>query len=252
MRLKGKVAIVTGGAKGIGKAYSLGLAKEGAKVCVADMDFEGAKNTVNEIRQLGGEAFAIKVDVSNEAETEQMAKTCFERYGSIDILVNNAAYYIQTQRGPWNEISIDEWHKIMSVNVIGIWLCCKAVFPYMRKKEKGKIINISSETALESPVTGFIHYVTSKGAVIAFTRALAKEVGDYGINVNTVTPGLVATEATTKLYPPETFQKARERRSIKRDEYPEDLVGTIIFLASEESDFITGQIINVNGGGTMH
>jgi 3-oxoacyl-[acyl-carrier protein] reductase len=252
MRLKGKVAIVTGGAKGIGKAYSLGLAKEGAKVCVVDIDFEAAQNTVDEIKRLGGEAFPIKVDISDEAETEHMAKACFERYGSIDILVNNAAYYIQTQRGPWNEISIEEWRRIMSVNVVGMWLCCKAVFPYMRKKGKGKIINISSETALESPVPGFIHYVTSKGAVIAFTRALAKEVGDYGINVNTVTPGLVVTEATSKLYPPETFQRARERRCIKRDEYPEDLVGAIIFLASDGSDFITGQIINVNGGAIMH
>jgi 3-oxoacyl-[acyl-carrier protein] reductase len=252
MRLKGKVAIVTGGAKGIGKAYCLGLAKEGAKVCIADIDFEAAKKLADKIGETGGEAFPIKVDVSNEQEVKEMVKACHEKFGSVDILINNAAYYIDAWRGPWNEVPLDEWFKTLSVNVVGMWLCCKAVFPYMKEKGKGKIINISSGTALGSPTTGFIHYVTSKGAVIAFTRALAREVGEYGITVNTVTPSLVLTERTKALYPPERFQRARERRCIKRDEYPEDLVGAIIFLASDESDFITGQIINVDGGAIMH
>lgn len=252
MRLKGKAIIVTGGGKGIGRVYCKALAREGAGVCIADIDFESAKNVAAEIGRAGGKALPIKVDVSNEEEVEEMAKKCYETFGSIDVLINNAAYYYEAMRRPWNEITLEEWVKALSVNVIGMWLCCKAVFPYMKKKGKGKIINISSGTALGSPATGFIHYVTSKGAVIAFTRALAREVGEYGINVNTVTPGLVVTERTKALYPSERFSKAREARCIKRDMFPEDLIGTIIFLASDDSDFITGQIINVDGGNIMH
>jgi NAD(P)-dependent dehydrogenase (short-subunit alcohol dehydrogenase family) len=249
MRLKDKVAIVTGSAGGLGKAYSLRFAQEGARVTVCDI--LDCTETAKEIEAVGGQALALKTDVSSEESTLNMAHKTVKRFGRIDILVNNAAVYGSIRRKPFCEVTVDEWDKLMAVNLKGMWLCCKAVFPYMKQQGKGKIINISSSVHFAG-VPYFIHYATSKGGVVAFTRALARELGQYNINVNALAPGLTLTEAGRAVNPPERIEKVVELQSLKRPEQPEDLVGTAVFLASDDSDFITGQTILVDGGGTMH
>ena len=253
MRLKDRVAIVTGAARGIGQEYCLALAREGAKVVAADT--LSSEETVAQVQRAGGEALAVTVDVTNDQNTQTMATQTLQRFGRIDILVNNAALYGGLKVTPFDQIPETEWDQVMAVNVKGIWLCCKAVLPVMKQQGKGKIINISSGTIWHG--TPFLlHYVTSKGAVFALTRALARELTGTGINVNTITPGYTMTEASKTLVDPETFagfkQRVLDRQIIKRSEEPSDLTGTVIFLASDDSDFITGQTINVDGGGTHH
>jgi len=249
MRLKDKVAIVTGSAGGLGRAYSLRFTQEGAKVAVCDV--LDCTETVEQIEALGGEVLALKTDVSSEESTVDMAQKTVKRFGRIDILVNNAAVYATVRRKPFNELTLEEWDKLMAVNLRGVWLCCKAVFPYMKEQGKGKIINISSQVHFAG-VPYLIHYVTSKGGVVAFTRALARELGQYNINVNAVAPGLTLTQAGCAVNPPERIELVVQTLSIKRPEQPEDLVGTVAFLASDDSDFITGQTIVVDGGGFLH
>ncbi len=252
MLLEGKVAIVTGSAQGIGKAYARRLVKEGAKVVVADIAYERAEETAAEIRAAGGDAIAVKVDVSNEASALAMARQAVEKYGKIDILVNNAALFAALfPKKYFTDISEEEWDRVMAVNVKGVFFCCKAVFPYMKAQGKGKIINISSSTFWHGSVD-FLQYVTSKGAVIGLTRQLAREVGDYGINVNCITPGLTASEGVERAYQADYLELYAKKRCFKRLERPEDLVGTVVFLASEMSDFMTGQTINVDGGDVLH
>jgi len=252
MKLKGRVAIVTGGAQGIGRAYVERLAAEGARVVIADILDEAANIAAEEIRSRGGDVIAIKTDVSDESSVEAMVRQTAELYGRIDILVNNAALFVAIMpKKPFWEITTEEWDRVMAVNVKGMFLCCKAVFPYMKAQGKGKIINISSSTFWHGS-RDLLHYVTSKGAVIGFTRAFARDVGDYGINVNAVTPGLTASEGVVRTYDMEAVESYAQRRCLKRKERPEDLVGTIVFLASDDSDFITGQTINVDGGDSFH
>jgi len=247
--LKGKSVIVTGGARGIGKAFCRGFAANGSKVVVADRDFMNASNTVDEIRQSGGQAIAIQVDITNFEEVQNMAKRTLEVFGGVDILVNNAALVGDLEVKPWDQISTEEWDRVLRVNVTGMFYCVRAVVPYMIKKGRGKIINISSDLFLKGG-KGRLHYITSKAAVIGFTRALARELGDYNINVNAVAPGLTYTGHLR--VPKEWFDEVSKQRCFKRIEYPEDLVGTILFLASEASDFITGQTIVVNGGDVLY
>jgi len=246
MMLKDKVAIVTGGGIGLGRAYCKALAAAGAKVVVADIQSNAAGTVADEV-----DGIAVKVDVTSEKETQAMAARAIEAYGAIDILVNNAGMYSSIQKRPFTEIPLDEWDRCMAVNVKGVYLCCRAVHAQMKKQERGKIINISSGTVLGgSPM--FLHYVSSKGAVIALTRALAREVGGDGINVNAITPGLtIADEQQKKMLSEEYLAPRRQARAIKRDQYPEDLVGAVVFLASGDSDFITGQTLNVDGGTWM-
>jgi NAD(P)-dependent dehydrogenase (short-subunit alcohol dehydrogenase family) len=253
MRLKDRVAIVTGAARGIGQEYCRALAREGAKVVAADI--LSCEETVAQVQGATGEALAITVDVAKDSSTQAMAAQTLHRFGRIDILVNNAALYGGLKVTPFEQIPEPEWDQVMAVNVKGIWLCCKAVIPIMKQQGKGKIINISSGTIWHG--TPFLlHYVASKGAVFALTRALARELTGTGINVNTITPGYTMTEASKTLVDPETFagfkQRVLDRQIIKRSEEPSDLTGTVIFLASDDSDFITGQTINVDGGGTHH
>ena len=252
MRLQNKVAIVTGGGVGIGKAYAQGLAQEGAKVVVADIQEAEAQKVAADIRKAGDEAIAVPVDVTSVEKTQAMAQAALQAYGRIDILVNNAGLYSALKKKTFMEIDPDEWDRVMAVNVKGLFLCVKEVYPAMKQQGKGKIINISSGTALSgSPL--FLHYVSSKAGVLGFTRALAREVGDDNICVNSIMPGLTISGSNQEgVMTPEQVADRRKRRCFQRDQYPQDLVGTVIFLASDDSDFMTGQSISVDGGMNMH
>lgn len=251
MRLKDKVAIITGAAQGIGRAYALGLAREGAKVIIADI-LDGVP-VQNEIESKGGEACAMLVDVSDENSTTDMAGKTIERFGKIDILINNAALFSSLETKPFFEITTKEWDDVMQVNVKGVFLCTKAVYPQMKKQGKGKVINVSSGVFFKG-LPLFLHYVTSKGGVIAMTRALAREMGDDNICVNAIAPGYTVTAEMDdeSIHDEAYINGVVGSRCFKRNELPEDLIGTVIFLASEDSDFITGQTILVDGGGALH
>jgi 3-oxoacyl-[acyl-carrier protein] reductase len=248
--LKEKVVIVTGGAHGIGKAYCLGFAKAGASVVIADVDKPGADRVAAEItKSFPARGLALKTDVSDEVSTKEMAARTIDRYGRIDVLINNAAVFsvVPMNRGRIETIDPEEWDRLMAVNLRGLFFCCRAVLPAMRKQKSGKIITIASGTVFAG-APGRIHYVTSKAATIGFTRTLAREVGDDGINVNCLAPGNTLSEEN----PTEQMIKFRESsvalRSLKRIQLPDDVVGTMLFLASPLSDFITGQTLNVDGG----
>lgn len=243
--LDGRVAIVTGGARGIGRAYCLGLAREGAAVVSADL--ADSDETVDLILTEGGQADQVQTDVSDKESTENMARSTAERFGRIDILVNNAGYFVTLKRGPWYDIPVGEWDRAFHINVRGVWLCCLAVWPYMKEQRHGKIINISSNVIYRG-VPNFLHYSASKSALIGLTRSLAKEVGEHGIAVNAVAPEYIPSPELEKVNPPNQDEMVVAQRIFKRTQTSEDMVGTILFLAGPGSDFITGQSILVNGG----
>jgi 3-oxoacyl-[acyl-carrier protein] reductase len=249
--LAGKTVIVTGGGKGIGKVYCRELARVGARVVVADIDRQAAETVVREVEGKGGAALAVEVDVASSCATAAMARLAQETFGTIDVLINNAALMSTLQRRSWLEIPVEEWDQVMAVNLRGAFLCCRAVFPAMRAQARGKIINISSARIWDGTPRR-LHYTTSKSGIIGFTRALAREVGEYGITVNAVTPGLTLSESQIASSSDHYLGMAAGGRALMRTQYPEDLVGTIMFLASPASDFITGQTINVDGGKAMH
>ena len=241
----GRVVVVTGGGIGLGEAFSRGFAEAGAQVVVADIADEAAQGVAGEIN-----GFAVHTDVSDESSTKAMAKAAHDKYGRIDILINNAALWTAIlPMKPWDEIPVEEWDRVMAVNVKGYFLAARAVFPYMQEKGWGRIVNLSSNTAL-SGVPGILHYVTSKGAAIGFTRALAREVGGDGITVNAITPGLTSTEGVKAHYSNELLESRITARSIHRQQQPEDLVGAVMFLASDAAGFITGAVFPVDGGTT--
>lgn len=254
MRLKDKVALVTGGSRGIGREICHAFAAEGAKVVVnyANHPTE-AELVAAAIRERGGEAYAWGCDVSDETQVNAMVAEAGRVWGGVDILVNNAAVY---PRKKWHQITVEEWDRVMAVNVRAFFLTAKAVYPYMSEKGRGKIINVSSVT-FWSGQKDFLHYVSSKGAIVGFTRALARETGREGINVNCITPGAVETEQELLDIPDERDRQAlaaymAEVQCFTRREVPADVVGSFLFLASSDSDFITGQTLNVDGGWLMH
>jgi len=248
MRLLGRTAIVTGAARSIGAAVAARYAAEGANVVIADIDVDEAERVAASIRASGGEAIAIGTDVSDKGQVERMVETTVRRFGTVDILVNNAGI---DPRRSWLEMTGEEWDRVMGVNAKSQLFCAQAVFPNMRERGRGKIVNVSSVTFYTGQ-TGFVHYVASKGAVIGFTRALAREVGEHGITVNGIAPGAVLTETEgedeTDYDPIETEREMKGLQSIGRRQTAGDLEGAFVFLASEDSDFITGQTLNVNGG----
>ena len=250
MRLKGKVAIVTGGAKGLGRAFALKLAEEGARVMVVTRkDMANLEKTVQQIKDLGGEAALFQADVARETDMLNMAEATNKAFGKIDILINNAAIYDGIKRKPFHEIDPDEWDLVMTVNVKGAFLAARAVFPYMKAQGYGKIVNLSSEVFYTGS-NGFAHYVASKGGIIGLTRALAVELGPHNICINCVAPGFTDTEASRGLADVTKYDTSKT--PLRRLERPEDLTGAALFLASPESDFITGQTILVDGGRAMH
>lgn len=241
-RLLEKIAIVTGGAKGIGQVFCTGLAREGAKVVIADI-IDG-QETANKVNQSGGETLVLIVDVTSEASTREMARKVIDKYGHIDILVNNAGIY-PTMR--FKEMTFPDWRRVLAVNLDGLFLATKAVYPYMTAQKSGRIVNISSGMFFRGSPNK-IHYVTSKGGVIGFTRALATEAGEYGITVNAIAPGLVATQTVLDGPEAKLLENTIREQSLKRRQEPEDLVGTLLYLVTDEGAFVTGQTIAVNGG----
>ena len=245
--MQGKVAIVTGGAQGIGRAIAEGLAAAGARIVIADL--HGAE----EAAAAFPDGVGITADVADEASVERLVQEAVERCGTIDVLVNNAGLYASLEMRSFEEIPLDEWRTVMDVNVASMFLMCRAVVPVMRGQGGGKIVNISSGTPFRG-VPFLLHYVTSKGAIVAFTRALAKEVGKDAVLVNCVAPGFTMSAGVEAH--PEVVEKLRDvsvsARTLQRDQLPEDVVGAVVFLAGGDSDFITGQTIVIDGGQTFH
>jgi NAD(P)-dependent dehydrogenase (short-subunit alcohol dehydrogenase family) len=249
-RLKGKVAIVTGAGSGIGKALAARLAQDGAAVVIADL--KGFDTSAAEIaKATGAKTLGLQVDVSAETDAKRLAAETMKAFGRIDILVNNAAIFSSLELKPFEKIPVAEWRKVMDVNVMGVWLCSAACAPHMRAGRFGRIINLASGAPLKG-VPLFLHYISSKGAVIAMTRGLARELGADGITVNSLAPGFTLSEnVAAKQDHVRAGERTRLTRAIQRDEKPEDLVGAVSFLASEDAAFITGQTLVVDGGSAM-
>ena len=233
--MNGEVVIVTGGARGLGAAYVRGLKDAGYSVVVADL---------NESDE--GDLY-VHVDVSDPDSCDAMARAVLDRFGRVDVLVNNAGYFTQIVKKPFEELTVEEWDHCFAVNVRGTWLATRAVVPAMKERRYGKIVNTSSMT-VPSGIPGFLHYVASKAAIVGFTRALARELGEWNICVNTITPDYIPHDEEYAARQPEMAALIAQQRAFNRDQVPEDMVGTILYLAGHGSDFVTGQNLWVNGG----
>ena len=248
----GRVVVVTGGGRGIGRVYCEHFARAGMQVVVADIYAEEAEKVARQITRNGGKAMAVRTDISQPAQVEAMAQAAARELGGIDALVNNASLMSSLPRRPWDQIPLEEWDRVMAVDLRGLFLCCRAVVPHMKKKGRGKIVNISSGRVLEG-TPNRLHYTTAKAGVIGFTRALARELGADRINVNVVLPGLTLSD--TQVASSQSSYLAGDdakKRALGRAQYPEDLVGTVLYLLSDASDYVTGQSFNVDGGKVMH
>ena len=253
MRLQDKVAIITGAAHGIGKAYARRFAEEGARVVIADVDAAGGEATAKAISDSGGSAWSRPTDVRSFANIQGLIHETVKGFGRIDVLLNNAAIYVTQKlwKGPVEELALEEWDRVIEVNLKGVFLCCKATIPIMKQQKSGKIINIASGTFF-SGSGDMPHYTTAKGGVVALTRVMARQLGEWGINVNCMTPGSTMSEESVSDEVLTRRQGSMEKRAFRRIETPSDIVGTAVFLASSDSDFITGQLLVVEGGGIMH
>lgn len=251
MDLSGQVAIVTGGAMGIGFAIAQELAVRGAAIVIADR--AGAEQAAEKLTQDGYRAAPVTADVSSESDTQQIAQTALREFGRIDILVNNAAIFSSIQLKPFEELTVADWRGILDVNVIGQFLCCRAVLPTFKKQQSGRIITISSGVAFKGN-PGMLHYVATKGAVVSMTRSLATELGDHGVLVNSVAPGFTLSDGVQKNS--ELSSRSSEfsikGRALKRSMMPDDVVGAVAFFAGPDSAFITGQTLVVDGGAYFH
>ena len=258
-RFANRTAIVTGAASGgLGAAYAEALASGGARVVAADIRGSQANATAERIRASGGDATAVETDITDEAAVNAMADATLEHFGSIDILVNNAAVmfrFLSEPRTPFWELPLAEFDLVQRVNITGSWLCAKAVFPHMRRQGGGKIINVSSNMALGTDLmwpSQMAAYTTSKAGVIGLTRALAGEAGPHGVTVNAVAPGVTNTETILEHIAPDRMAALAESQALRRQAWPEDIVGTVMFLCSADSDFMTGQVLCVDGGFVTH
>ena len=248
----GRVVIVTGGGRGIGRVYGEAFAQAGMRVALADVFLEEAERVAAGIRAAGGAALALRADVSRPEDTQAMAEATAREFGGIDALVNNASLMSSLPRRPWSEIPLEEWDRVMAVDLRGLFLCCRAVHPHLKRRGKGKIVNISSGRVLEG-TPNRLHYTTAKAGVIGFTRALARELGPERINVNVVLPGLTLSDTQLASSQAGYLNDDYNRlRALQRAQYPQDLVGTVLYLLSDASDFVTGQSFNVDGGKVMH
>jgi NAD(P)-dependent dehydrogenase (short-subunit alcohol dehydrogenase family) len=250
-KLAGRVAIVTGAAQGIGAEYARAMAAEGAAVALADVLDAGP--VAREIAGSGGKALALKCDVTDAASVRAMVAATVEQFGKLDILVNNAALFGTISRKPFEQIESQEFDRMMAVNVRGTFECVKAAAPFMRQQKYGKIVNIASGTVFKGAPM-LLHYVTSKGAIVAMSRSLARELGDDGIRVNTLAPGLTMSEnvISNPAWQGGSTASTVASRAIKREAVPQDMSGTLIYLCSADSDFVTGQVLVVDGGAVMH
>jgi len=253
MRLKEKVTIITGAAHGIGKAYARRFADEGAHVVIADIDAAGGEAVATAILEAGGSAWARTTDVRSLADLQGLTQETVKKFGCIDVLLNNAAIYVTQNlwKGAVEDLQIDEWDRVIEVNLKGVFLCSKAVIPIMKQQRSGKIINIASGTFF-SGSGNMPHYTTAKGGVVALSRVMARQLGQYGINVNCMTPGSTMSEENISQDVLKRREGSIDKRAFRRVETPADIVGTALFLASSDSDFITGQLLVVEGGGVMH
>jgi 3-oxoacyl-[acyl-carrier protein] reductase len=250
--LKDKVAIITGSSRGFGKVFALRFAQEGAKLLLTTTSLERARGTVEEVKAKGGEVAIVEADISREDDGKKIADKVMQQYGRVDVLVNNAAIWYGLNAKPWDVWTVKEWDQMFTVNVRGNWLVCKAIAPLMTKQKKGKIINIASDVFKVPDSQWFLPYALTKSAIYTMTQALAAALGPSGINVNAVAPGYTATEASLGQQGSEKlFESVVAAQMIKRREEPQDVAGAVVFLASAESDLITGQTIMVDGGHVM-
>ena len=246
-RLSDRVVVITGAGQGIGKVYAFGLAAHGAKIVATDLS--DPISVAKEIEALGREAISCAADVTSSNDVANVFAAAVQRFGTVHALVNNAAMFTTLKRRPFYEIESDEWDRVMQVNTRGSFECAKAATPIMRKQQYGKIINVASGTLFKGS-TGLMHYVASKGAVVAMTRVMARELGDFNICVNAIAPGFTESEMAMDMAKGSAPTVAS--RCFKRAQTPDDLTGTLVYLCSADSDFVTGQTIVVDGGSVMH
>ena len=247
--LKERVVIVTGAGQGIGRVFAKGFAQAGARVVIAELNESNAASVAAEILEAGGQALAVTTDVADEASIKEMVEVVEDEWGRIDVLVNNAGIFSTLEMRPFDQIPLEEWEKVLRVNLTGPFLCARAVLPAMRRAQWGRIINVASG-AVRLGRPNYLHYIATKAALAGMSLSMARELGKDGITVNAILPGATFTEIERKTVTPEQKERIVAMQCIPRPEVPEDLVGAVLFLASDASGFVTGQSINLDGGVT--